>query len=135
MRTASFCKSVLIPLAAIIGTLLISGCEQPSSPVAPMPRHQVWPDRPAPPEVKPAPPQVIAFGAEWCSACRAGQEKLTALQRRGVIVERVNIDTSPEKMEGLGITSIPVYFVFRSGHETVRTQDIDEAVKLIDEVL
>jgi hypothetical protein len=53
----------------------------------------------------------------------------------GVDVERVNIDKCSETTRSYyGITSIPVYFVIRCGHDTVRTQDIDEAVRLMNEV-
>ena len=60
--------------------------------------------------------------------------KLDALERMGVDVERVNIDQHPDLAAQNSITSIPVYFVIRCGHETVRTQDIDEAVRLMNEV-
>jgi len=52
-----------------------------------------------------------------------------------VDVERVNIDRCSETTKRYyGITSVPVYFVIRCGHDTVRTQDIDEAVRLMNEV-
>jgi thiol-disulfide isomerase/thioredoxin len=79
-------------------------------------------------------PKVIAFGAEWCGACRAGQPILISLKRRGVDVERFNIDLRPDLVARYGIITIPVYFVIRSGHETVRTQDIDEVLRLVNEV-
>ena len=61
--------------------------------------------------------------------------KLDALEQMGVDVERVNIDKCSETTKRYyGITSVPVYFVIRCGHETVRTQDIDEAVRLMNEV-
>ncbi len=67
--------------------------------------------------------------------CRAGQPKLTALEKRGVEVEHINIDENSELAQQNNVTSIPVYLVVRCGHETVRTQDIDEVVRLMDEVM
>ncbi len=134
MKTRSFCKSVLLPLSAILATILIAGCEPPR-PVAPWPtpnqRHETLPDKP---HQQCCRPKIIAFGADWCPACCAGHAKLEALERMGVDVERVNIDKCPELATKWGITSVPVYFVIRCGHETVRTQDIDDAVRLMNEV-
>jgi thiol-disulfide isomerase/thioredoxin len=142
MKTRSFCTSVLLPLSAILTVILLAGCEPPT-PVAPWPmpnqRHQAQPDqqRPVQPDQEHkqcCPPKIIAFGAPWCPACCAGQSKLDALERKGVVVEHVNIDEHPDLATKWGITSIPVYFVIRCGHETVRTQDIDEAVRLMNEM-
>jgi thiol-disulfide isomerase/thioredoxin len=134
MKTRSFCKSVLVPLAAILTTILIAGCEPPT-PVAPWPtldqHRQAQPDNPH----QCCRPKIIAFGADWCPLCVAGHAKLDAMEQMGVDVERVNIDTCSETTKRYyGITSVPVYFVIRCGHETVRTQDIDEAVRLMNEV-
>ena len=126
--------SVLVPLSAILATILILGCEPPT-PVAPWPtpdqRHEAQPDKQ---HNQCCRPKIIAFGADWCPACCAGHAKLDALEQMGVDVERVNIDQRPDLAAQNGITSIPVYFVIRCGHETVRTQDIDEAVRLMNEV-
>jgi thiol-disulfide isomerase/thioredoxin len=134
MKTRSFCKSVLVPLSAILATILILGCEPPT-PVAPWPtpdqRHEAQPDKQ---HNQCCRPKIIAFGADWCPACNAGHAKLDALERMGVDVERVNIDKYPDLATKWGITSVPVYFVIRCGHETVRTQDIDEAVRLMNDV-
>lgn len=141
MNTRSFCTSVLLPLSAILATILLLGCDPPM-PLAPLPtpnqRHQAQPDqqRPAQPEQQHkqcSRPKIIAFGADWCSACRAGEPKLDALEQEGVVVDRVNIDERPDLATKNAITSIPVYFVIRCGHDTVRTQDIDEAVRLMNE--
>jgi hypothetical protein len=67
--------------------------------------------------------------------CRAGQPKLDALEKRGVDVEHINIDEHADLANQNNVTSIPVYLVIRCGHETVRTQDIDEVVRLMDEVM
>ena len=134
MKTRSFCKSVLVPLSAIVATILILGCEPPT-PVAPWPtpdqRHEAQPDKQ---HNQCCRPKIIAFGADWCPACQAGMPKLDALERMGVEVERVNIDKCSDWRRKYSITSVPVYFVIRCGHETVRTQDIDEAVRLMNEV-
>lgn len=134
MKTRSFCKSVLLPLSAILATILIAGCEPPR-PVAPWPtpdqRHETLPDKP---HQQCCRPKIIAFGADWCPMCVAGHAKLDAMEQMGVDVERVNIDKSSETTKRYyGITSVPVYFVIRCGHDTVRTQDIDEAVRLMNE--
>ena len=103
--------------------------------MAPLPRPR--PDKSCPVEPKKhcCRPKVVAFGADWCQWCRAGQPKLDALEQRGVDVEHINIDDHADLATQNNITSIPVYLVIRCGHETVRTQDIDEVVRLMDEVL
>jgi thiol-disulfide isomerase/thioredoxin len=131
----TFCTSVLVPLSTIVATVLLFGCE-PSRPmpVAPMPvpdQHSARPDR-RPDQC--SRPKIIAFGADWCTVCIAGHAKLDELERMGVEVERVNIDEHPDLAAQNHITSIPVYLVIRCGHPTVRTQSIDEAVRLMNEV-
>ena len=135
MKTRTFCTSVLVPLMAILAIILILGC-QPPTPVAPWPtpdqHRQAKPDQQ---HNQCCRPKIVAFGADWCPACCAGHAKLDALERMGVDVDRVNIDQRPDLAAQNSITSIPVYFVIRCGHETVRTQDIDEAVRLMNEVM
>ena len=126
----SFCTSVLWPLVAMLATILILGC-QPTPRTGPVPRPKVGVVAPLPVPVPKIQPSIVAFGAEWCPACRAGQRKLDELQQRGVEVVRIDIDRHPE-MAG-GITSIPVYLVDRGPtYPVVRTQSIDEVVRLVD---
>ncbi len=140
MSARSFCESVLLPLAVITAVVLLLGCEpSPSTPRGKAPK--VAPVV-TPVDVAPLPkeghqcsrPQLIAYGAEWCVYCRAGEPKLADLERRGVEVIRVNIDEHPDWAAQNQVTSVPVYFVVRCGHPTVRTQSIDEAVRLMDEI-
>jgi thiol-disulfide isomerase/thioredoxin len=136
--TRSFCLSVLLPLATLLALLLLTGCRP--TPAAPLPTPVApcpTPDQPNPPNQKHdicCPPQIWAFGADWCPACCAGHEKLAAMEKMGVEVTRINIDQHPDLAAKYAITSIPVYYVLRCGHETVRTQDIDEAVRLMNEL-
>ena len=103
-------------------------------------RRPVADARPAPPGTtrQAAQPVLPAEDRGLCAPTGAlvlrGHAKLDALERMGVDVERVNIDQHPDLAAQNSITSIPVYFVIRCGHETVRTQDIDEAVRLMNEV-
>jgi thiol-disulfide isomerase/thioredoxin len=125
---------MLMPWSAIMVTALLFGCEPPT-PVAPWPtpdqRHDAQPDQQ---HHQCCRPKIIAFGADWCSACRAGEPTLDALEQMGVEIERVNIDQRPDLAAQNHITSIPVYLAIRCGHPTVRTQSIDEAVRLMNEV-
>jgi thiol-disulfide isomerase/thioredoxin len=133
MNSRSFYTSVLLPLSAILATILFLGCEPPT-PLAPWPApNKQCPAQPEQQHKQCCPPKIIAFGADWCPACRAGEPKLDALEQKGVVVERVNIDKYPDLAAKWGITSVPVYFALRCGHKTVRTQDIDEAVRLMNE--
>ena len=77
---------------------------------------------------------IVAFGAPWCGACVAGEPKLAALEQRGVNVVRVNIDLQRDEAAKYKISSIPVYIVIRRGHVSVRTQNVDVAVNLVNEV-
>jgi thiol-disulfide isomerase/thioredoxin len=122
-------------LATLLALLLLTGCRP--TPVAPLPtpdQHQVQPVQPDKKQPICCRPTIWAFGAEWCGSCRAGQQKLDDMEKMGVAVMRVNIDQRPDLAAQYAITSIPVYYVIRCGHETVRTQNIDEAVRLMNEV-
>jgi len=115
MNLRSFCASVLLPVAAIMAVALVLGCEEPppeSARAAPSP----VPVTPGPvvdqrPKQEPQRPTIIAFGADWCPACRAGEVRLAAMERQGVEVRHVNIDQEPAVAAAWGVTSIPVYIV------------------------
>lgn len=120
--TKSFCWSVLFPMATLLATALLFGCDQPKQPKPPKPPTPV------------SRPTIVAFGAPWCGACVAGEPKLAALEQRGVAVVRVNIDLQHDEAAKYKINSIPVYIVIRRGHVSVRTQDVDVAVNLVNDV-
>jgi thiol-disulfide isomerase/thioredoxin len=131
----SFCVSFLLPLATIMAVVLVLGCE-PTPKTCPVSVPKLaGPVAPLPTLLPVARlPKVVAFGADWCPACRAGLPQLEELKRRGVEVDHWNIDQHPELVQAYKITSIPVYLVNRPGHPMVRTQSIDEAVRLVNEV-
>ena len=80
-------------------------------------------------------PKVVAFGRGLVHVVPGRAAETGRLEKRGVDVERINIDEHADLANQNNVTSIPVYLVIRCGYETVRTQDIDEVVRLMDEVM
>ena len=138
MLRRSFGKWVLGFLIVCLAMAMVVGCEQMGQPAAGGPLVNVViraPNvAPRPPHVKPH-PGIVAFGAPWCGACRAGLPKLHKLEARGVNLQEFNVDEHPLLVRKYDIKLIPVYFIYRPGLPTVRTGLIDEAVRLINEVL
>ena len=96
---------------------LIVGCE-PNCPAPIPPKHQQGC----------TPPKVIAFCADWCGPCQQAQPTLRWLEQQGIEVVHVNVDQQPEMCRQYGVTSYPTFFVYVCGHDTVRTQNINEVV-------
>lgn len=66
--------------------------------------------------------RLIKFGADWCGPCKALEPKLQEIeQRRGIEIERVNIDEAAELVLQYKILSIPtVLAVDENGAELGR---------------
>jgi len=100
---------------AVVLTMFV-GCE-PNHPAPTPPEHQGC-----------TPPKVLAFCASWCSPCKQAQPTLRWLEKEGIEVVHIDIDQQPELARQYGITSVPTFFVYVCGHDTVRTQDVNVVV-------
>jgi hypothetical protein len=138
MKARSFYTAVLFPWSIILVIVLLLGCEPPKqrtqpkavpAPMAPMPK--TCPCDPSKPCTPKATMKIVAYGATWCQYCRANEKNLSDLEQRGIVVERIDIDTQPRS----DISSVPVYFVSCTGRETVRTQKISDVEKLANDFL
>jgi len=117
MKCRTFLQSVVLPLAALVGALvLIAGCETP--PVQPL--------APGPYRAK-----VVAFTATWCVSCQKVQPRLLALQAVGVEVQIVDIDRHPELASRYNIGAVPMFIVSVTGESVVRTNNIDVVVAML----
>jgi len=76
-------------------------------------------------------PKVLAFMATWCGPCRQVKPRLDKIAADGVKVQIVDIDANPAITREYGVTSVPTFFVYRSGKKVVRTQDIAEVESLV----
>lgn len=67
-------------------------------------------------------PVLLVFGASWCPACRRLDPVLDQLsvQRPGLIVASVDIDTAPELANRFAIRSVPTLLLMQQGRETGR---------------
>ena len=71
---------------------------------------------------------MVDLYADWCGPCQQAQPTLRWLEQQGIKVVHVNVDQQPEMCRQYGVTSYPTFFVYVCGHDTVRTQNINEVV-------
>jgi thiol-disulfide isomerase/thioredoxin len=75
-------------------------------------------------------PKVVAFTASWCGPCSSAKPFLRELQVKGVEVQIIDTDENPEMARQYGVTSVPTFFIYACGKQTVKTQDIAVVVSL-----
>lgn len=63
---------------------------------------------------------MVAFGAPWCSPCRAMEPVLERLAQSGVPVVKVDCDESPELGVQYSVRGIPTYVALQDGSEVGR---------------
>jgi thioredoxin 1 len=78
---------------------------------------------------------VLAFQAPWCGACRANEGRLRLIEKKGIRVERINIDEYPVIAKQYGITKVPTYVITENGKEVQRTNSIFVLLKLLKLVI
>jgi thiol-disulfide isomerase/thioredoxin len=74
--------------------------------------------------------KVVAFTASRCNPCNVAKPILVQIEAAGVEVQVVDIEANPGLAGKYGVTSVPTYFVYVCGRETVRTRDINVVVSL-----
>jgi thioredoxin 1 len=67
-------------------------------------------------------PVLVDFWAPWCGPCRAIAPHLAAisLERRDVVIAKVNVDERPDVLEKFKIKGIPCLILFKDGKEVDR---------------
>jgi thioredoxin-like negative regulator of GroEL len=64
--------------------------------------------------------ELLDFYADWCAPCRAMQPAVSALEAKGYLVKKVNIDQDRELAARYGIQSVPCYVLVVDGKEVER---------------
>lgn len=78
--------------------VLFCGCEAPKKPVA----------------------TLVAFQASWCGPCHQMEPVLKSLEKKGILVTRIDIDKSPEMATKFKIIKVPTFVVIKAGKEVAR---------------
>lgn len=64
---------------------------------------------------------IVAFGAEWCQACKAARPVLEKIAGKGYTVLYVDVDESEGVAKRFSIKAAPTFIGFSNGHEVART--------------
>ena len=62
------------------------------------------------------------FQADWCQPCHDYEVTLIEAEKRGIVVERIDIDEHPELMEKYNIRVIPTTLVMEDDEEMDREE-------------
>ena len=74
--------------------------------------------------------KVLKFGAEWCAGCKVVDQQL---DRLGLVVEQVDIDSQPDEGKKYSLRSIPTMIKIDSdGKEVSRLIGAQSDAKLIE---
>ena len=132
MRQRSFSTAVLLPIALLVAILAWT-----RDPVGTM--VQPAPGTPVPvvtPVVTPTPVpkqvELVVFSAPWCGACRQIKAQIDQIEKSGIKVTRIDVDKDPQIALQNYVMSIPTMLIKACG-QVRRTQNIDEAIKWIEE--
>lgn len=75
------------------------------------------------------------FYAEWCPPCKTMEPVIEELAKKGVTIEKINIDDNMELAQNYGVMSIPTFVIENDGKEVTRftgITDKDEIQKALD---
>lgn len=64
--------------------------------------------------------KIVKYTAKWCVPCRALEPILETAEKKGLIVERVDVDEHPEAVETENIMSIPTVDLFADNQRAGR---------------
>jgi thiol-disulfide isomerase/thioredoxin len=110
--TCLFVLPMCLMLAAVVWA---GGCIQPTAPT-----DSKW-----------IRPKVLVFTASWCGSCQRDKVVLAQIKAMGAEVQVIDIDAHPDLAQKYSVTSVPTYFVYVSGCDAQRTQDVSVVVNTV----
>jgi len=111
----------LLPICLLLAAVLwAGGCIRPILPIAPAPIDNGC-----------IRPKVLVFSASWCEPCQRDKVVLVQVEAMGVEVQVIDIDKRPDLARKYGVTSVPTYFIYISGHSIQRTNDVSVVVNIV----
>jgi thioredoxin 1 len=56
--------------------------------------------------------KIMDFYADWCAPCKSLEPHLKAAEIRGVVIERINVETEKETARLFGVSTLPTLLFF-----------------------
>jgi thiol-disulfide isomerase/thioredoxin len=73
---------------------------------------------------------LLEFSSPHCPPCRAMQPVIQQLERSGIPIRHVDVETEPQLAQRYGVRSTPTFVVMRGGQEVTRLIGIQTAAEL-----